>query len=72
MTAEEVLEVLAKEIPFSRETDVEVSVILDGYTGFTPVQHTKLSGNCWQSVQKSFRDSDNGCQRTVSGDGKAA
>ena len=37
MTAEEVLEVLAKEIPFSEKLKGSV-VLLDGYTGFTPVQ----------------------------------
>ena len=36
MTSEEVLEVLAKEIPFSRKLRGS-TVILDGYTGFTPV-----------------------------------
>ena len=38
MTAEEVLEVLVKEIPFSQKLKGSV-VLLDGYTGFTPVQH---------------------------------
>ena len=37
MTAEEVLEVLAKEIPFSEKLKGSV-LLLDGYTGFTPVQ----------------------------------
>ena len=37
MTAEEVLEVLAKEIPFSEKLKGSV-VLLDGYTGFTPIQ----------------------------------
>ena len=41
MTSEEVLEVLAKEIPFSRKLRGS-TVILDGYTGFTPVQHTVI------------------------------
>ena len=41
MTSEEVLEVLAKEIPFSRKLRGSI-VILDGYTGFTPVQHTVI------------------------------
>ena len=36
-SAEEVLEVLAKEIPFSEKLKGSV-VLLDGYTGFTPVQ----------------------------------
>ena len=38
MTSEEVLEVLAKEIPFSEKLKGS-TVVLDGYTGFTPVQH---------------------------------
>lgn len=37
MTAEEVLEVLAKEIQFSEKLKGSV-LLLDGYTGFTPVQ----------------------------------
>ena len=37
MTAEEVLEVLAKEIQFSEKLKESV-LLLDGYTGFTPVQ----------------------------------
>ena len=41
MTAEEVLEVLAKEIPFSKKLKGS-TVVLDGYTGFTPVQHTVI------------------------------
>ena len=41
MTAEEVLEVLAKEIPFSEKLKGS-TVVLDGYTGFTPVQHTVI------------------------------
>lgn len=41
MTAEEVLEVLAKEISFSKKLKGSV-VVLDGYTGFTPVQHTVI------------------------------
>ena len=41
MTSEEVLEVLAKEIPFSQKLRGS-TVILDGYTGFTPVQHTVI------------------------------
>ena len=41
MTAEEVLEVLAKEIPFSEKLRGS-TVVLDGYTGFTPVQHTVI------------------------------
>lgn len=41
MTAEEVLEVLAKEIPFSKKLKGSI-VVLDGYTGFTPVQHTVI------------------------------
>ena len=41
MTAEEVLEVLAKEIPFSKKLKGSC-VVLDGYTGFTPVQHTVI------------------------------
>lgn len=41
MTTEEVLEVLAKEIPFSKKLKGS-TVVLDGYTGFTPVQHTVI------------------------------
>ncbi|MBU5481178.1 helicase-exonuclease AddAB subunit AddB [Blautia sp. MSJ-19] len=41
MTSEEVLEVLAKEIPFSEKLRGS-TVVLDGYTGFTPVQHTVI------------------------------
>ena len=37
MTSEEVLEILAKKIPFSEKLKGSV-VLLDGYTGFTPVQ----------------------------------
>ena len=38
MTSEEVLEILVKEIPFSEKLKGS-EVLLDGYTGFTPVQH---------------------------------
>ena len=38
MTGEEVLEVLVKEIPFSEKIKGS-EILLDGYTGFTPVQH---------------------------------
>ena len=41
MTAEEVLEVLAREIPFSQKLKGSV-IVLDGYTGFTPIQHTVI------------------------------
>ena len=41
MTAEEVLEVLAREIPFSKKLKGSV-IVLDGYTGFTPIQHTVI------------------------------
>lgn len=41
MTAEEVLGVLAKEIPMSQKLKGS-TILLDGYTGFTPVQHTVL------------------------------
>lgn len=41
MTNEEVLEVLAKEIPLSKKLKGS-TVFLDGYTGFTPIQHTVL------------------------------
>lgn len=68
MTSEEVLEVLAKEIPFSRKLRGS-TVILDGYTGFTPVQHT-VTGNSG-CLQKSFRDGYDGCQRRIFGKGKA-
>ena len=37
MTPEEVLEVLAKEIVFSEKLRGSV-LVLDGFTGFTPVQ----------------------------------
>ena len=38
MTGEEVLEILAKEIPFSRKIRDSV-MVLDGFTGFTPIQN---------------------------------
>lgn len=41
MTGEEVLEVLAKEIPLSQKLKGS-TILLDGYTGFTPVQHIVL------------------------------
>ena len=70
MTAEEVLEVLAKEIQFSEKLKGSV-LLLDGYTGFTPVQLEVLR-ELLAVCAESFRDGDDGCQRTVSCDGKTA
>ena len=38
VTGEEILEILAKEIPFSRKLKDSV-MVLDGFTGFTPIQN---------------------------------
>lgn len=68
MTSEEVLEVLAKEIPFSRNC-----VAVQSYLMVTRDLHRysiRLSGNFWQSA-KSFRDGHDGCQRRIFGKGKA-
>lgn len=48
MTGEEVLEILAKELPFSKKLRDSV-LLLDGFTGFTPVQNKvirELLGVC--------------------------